>query len=247
MKFLVIMSDNRKLESNDNLADYNSIVAAINYEYCKKYNYDFKYFIPYLTGSTDPLNISLDPVTGKLRHCAWAKILSTIYEFNSGYDYIVYIDSDCIFKNFDISLETFIKDYLSYDLIFLNNKPYMHPECPCSGFYIVKVCNGSKKILEDWYCFNFAGRINVARFEQGAMFYMYKSLNIKVLDLWMLNEEPGQFLRHVCSKVACKRLKYFKEVLKMKSIDYKSNIDSINTVEYDTTSVALKYNLLKQR
>ena len=48
MHILVFMSDNRKLDKNIRSAEYNSLAAAINYEYCKKYNYDFIYYRPYL-------------------------------------------------------------------------------------------------------------------------------------------------------------------------------------------------------
>ena len=34
------MSDNRPLSTDIITATYNSLVAAINYEYCKKYGYD---------------------------------------------------------------------------------------------------------------------------------------------------------------------------------------------------------------
>jgi len=246
-RFLVLMSDNRPLTSDINLASYNSLAVAINYEYCKKHGYDFKYYIPYL--NSHPLLISLDPVTGKLRHAAWTKLLSVLHDIDSDYDYIVYIDSDCIFKDFDMTLDKFMSDHSSYNLVFLCNKPFSNPQAPCSGFFIVKVCEESKKILKDWYCFDFAGRKNPFKFEQGAMFYIYETLNIKVLDLWMFEEMPDQFLRHISTRYETqepgRRINYFTKFLNDKCIDFSQNINAIYPIKYDSTEFAIKTGLLK--
>ena len=52
-RILVFMSDNRKLHGSLAGADYNSLVAAINYEYCKKHGYDFIYYRPYLNNKDE--------------------------------------------------------------------------------------------------------------------------------------------------------------------------------------------------
>ena len=98
MKICVFMSDNRLLSNDINNANYNSLTASINYEYCKKYNYNFLYYRPYLDNKEiiDLYNCP-DPNSSELRHAAWSKLLSTQLALQLDYDYIVYIDSDCIF------------------------------------------------------------------------------------------------------------------------------------------------------
>ena len=82
MKICVFMSDNRKLSTDRETADYNSLSAVINYEYCKKHNYDFIYYRPYLYNENEiTLNNCIDPNTKLFRHPSWSKILSTKLAF----------------------------------------------------------------------------------------------------------------------------------------------------------------------
>ena len=45
---LVLMSDNRPLQTNRSAADYHSLAAFINAIYCRRQGYDFLYFQPRL-------------------------------------------------------------------------------------------------------------------------------------------------------------------------------------------------------
>ena len=151
MKILVFMSDNRPLDKTMEKADYPSLAASINSHYCKQYGYDFFYYQPYLYKKAsrkrktiktiklertvisvdNQLYNCVDPNTKEKRHAAWSKILSAQKALRLSYDYVVYIDSDCIFKK-DKTIEDFIKPY-HQDILFLNNKPF-NPDKPCSGF-----------------------------------------------------------------------------------------------------------------
>jgi hypothetical protein len=51
MRILVFMSDNRSIDPDIEKASYNSLVASINYEYCKKHKYDFLYYVPIIKRS----------------------------------------------------------------------------------------------------------------------------------------------------------------------------------------------------
>ena len=114
------MSDNRPLSQTMEKAEYNSLTAVINNEYCKKWKYNFIYYKPYFKEQKELLLYNcIDPNTNETRHAAWAKLLSTSLVLNLDYDYVVYIDSDCIFKNFDLSLEEFIKPYIDKKYNFL--------------------------------------------------------------------------------------------------------------------------------
>lgn len=230
------MSDNRNIEKTINNTNYNSLTACINYEYCKKYGYDFLYYKPYLNDK-DSINLynSRNPITKELRHAAWSKLLSTMLALQLEYDFVVYIDSDCIFKNFDQSLEEFIKPYFDKNIIFLNNKPY-NKDKPCSGFYICKVCEDTKQFLCDWNNFDFKGKVNYCRFEQGALWYIYNDskYNIGIIDSWMFEEKENQFLRHIGVFQDINRIPYFSSFITKKNINYEKNINEIKVVSFDT-------------
>jgi len=235
-KICVFMSDNRLLTNELENSDYHSLAAAINYEYCKKYNYTFIYYRPYLNDKDNiVLNNCIDPKTKLPRHAAWSKLLSTSLALELDYDYVVYIDSDCIFKDFNKSLEQFIKPHKKNDVIFLNNKPW-EKKYPCSGFYVCKVCPNVKELLIDWYNFDFGKRINHYRWEQGAIRYLFKEpkYNIKVVDDWMFRNFDGQYLRHIGTDQKEIRIPYFKDFINVNNIDYSKNISEIKCIDYNT-------------
>jgi hypothetical protein len=234
MKILVFMSDNRRLAP----VGYHSLAAAINYTYCKKYGYDFLYYRPYYRSLlNDSTMVSWDPVKKRLRHAAWAKLLACSAALDMGYDYVVYIDSDCIFKDFERRVESVIRGKEQFSLIFLNNKPHKPRDVPCSGFFIAKVCDDTRAIMDSWHAFDFHGRQNPLRYEQGALYYMYEELNVCILDEWMFTESEGQWLRHIVSKHAEKRVAYFTNFVQAAKIDLAASIAAINVKEFDTAPV----------
>ena len=230
MKISVLMSDNRPLETEN----YYSLAAAINYEYCKKYNYDFTYYRPYLNDINSVLTNNC-MIGNELRHAAWSKLLSTskmLETTNS--DYIVYIDSDCIFKDFNISLEEFIgMNHNNKNIIFLNNKPW-HYNMPCSGFYICRVCSEMKIFLKDWYNVDIPEKNRLHPFEQDGLWKILNIDNISLVDTWMFEEREGQYLRHVASHESYNRIPYFRNFIMINQINFEDNIKNINVVDYNT-------------
>jgi hypothetical protein len=243
MRILVFMSDNRILEKEKDKANYNSLVAAINSEYCRKHNYDFVYYRPYLNDS-EIINLynCVDPHTKTLRHAAWAKLLSTNLALELNYDYVVYIDSDCIFKDFNHKLERLIDFFKDKELIFLNNKPWGDHK-PCAGFYIVKVCDYSKQFFIDWYNVNLPKFNKTHAWEQDALWSIYGNYNAVVVDTWMFREKEGQFLRHVgcCDEDTSPnhRVNYFTNFIISNNINYEVNINDIKCVDYNTNKDAV--------
>ena len=233
-RILVFMSDNRRLEHSFEKAAYNSLVAAINYEYCKLHGYDFLYYRPYLDNKdeTKLLNCK-NAKTNSLRHSSWSKLLSTSLALELEYDYIVYIDSDCIFKDFNQPLDQFIESYLDRDVLFLNNKPW-NPNMPCAGFYICRVNERTRGFLRDWYAVDVPEKDKVHAWEQDALWRIFKRYNIGVIDSWMFEEKNKQFLRHVSSCEKENRIAYFTSFIHLKSIDYDQNISNVKVIEFDT-------------
>jgi hypothetical protein len=229
------MSDNRKLEKTYNTAGYYSVTAAINYEYCRKHEYDFVYYRPYLE---DPNVINLyncvDYNNFELRHAAWSKILCTLDLMKKGYDYVMFIDSDCIVKNFDFKMEDLIKSHEGKDLIFSNNAPWCS-EKPCTGIYICKVGEYATHFLNAWYNVSIPHFNRNHAWEQEAMYTIYKNFDIALFDNEnMFDEHEGQTFRHVCSHTNDQRLPYFKNFLENKKIDFMKNMNEIVTVDFNT-------------
>lgn len=235
MRILVFMSDNRNLDANIDSASYNSLVAAINQEYCKRYNYDFVYYRPYLNNRSDaPLYNCIDPNTGELRHASWSKLLSTSKLLESSYDYIVYIDSDCIFKDFNQSLENFFQPYSHYQILFLNNKPCHDDNLPCAGFYALRINDYTRQFVREWYAVNLKEKNRDHMWEQEALWLIYTRYHVGIIDSWMFREVDGQFLRHIHSYDNALRIPYFRAFIDQKAINYEDTILQIKIVEFNT-------------
>ena len=239
-KILVFMSDNRPIESDFEKAGYNSLVAAINYEYCKKHNYDFVYYIPYLNSKNDTsLYNCLDPNSKETRHASWSKLLSTQRALKEDYDYVVYIDSDCIFCNDAVSLEDMIMPRIDKSVLFLNDKPFNYDK-PCAGFYICKTDSYAEQFIEEWYNFSIPNKNKDHAWEQSALhsiLYDTKQplpAELGIIDSWMFKDAKDQFLRHISNGDGDKRIPTFKEYILKNSIDYTSNCLKINTIYFRT-------------
>ena len=239
MRFLVFMSDNRKLTNST--SDYYSLAAAINFQYCQKHNYDFIYYRPYLNNKdTISLNNCIDPNTNMYRHPSWSKLITTMLALELDYDYVVYTDSDCIFKDFNMSLEKFIEPYMDNEILFLLNKPFFYDK-PCAGFYICKVGCYAMEFIKTWYNCNTPNTNMEHPWEQDSLWSMYTNYKTAIIDSMMFLEEERQFIRHITidnknrlSDTHDNRISYFKKIISEKNIDFETSIAQIKYIEYDT-------------
>ncbi len=182
------------------------------------------------------LNNCLDPNSGNERHSSWSKLLSTRKVLHMNYDYVIYIDSDCIFKDFIQPLESLLIP--DKDVTFFNNNPW-NKDKPCAGFYICKVQNSTKKFIDDWYNFTMPTRDVEHAWEQDALWEIYQKYNIGIIDAWMFEERKGQFLRHVSSYNESEvRMPYFSKFIDDNNINFEINIVEINIIDYDTAAGA---------
>jgi hypothetical protein len=244
LKILFHMSDNRPIKKNLNINDasYNGLAAVINYEYCKKYGYDFKYYVPFLD-QLEPLNLHncLDPNNNQPRHASWSKLLASQKALDSeeNYDYIVYLDSDCIVKNFDIPLESIIYGYENKSMIFFWDQPCT-PNEPNAGVYICKNNLNTKLMIEEWYNVNVPHQ-NINRiWEQTALWMTYKKWqklgkdNLEILENINLIEKENQYLRHIHTGDSKSRIGYFNNIIERKKINYTKNLENIIEIQFDT-------------
>jgi len=241
MRILVFMSDNRPLTKELAKADYNSLAAAINYTYCKKHGYEFRYYQPYLVSKQTPLlHNCLDPNSDSPRHASWSKLLSMQKALVEGmktkaYDYAVYIDSDCIFKDFEQSLETIIERHKKHDIIISNNKP--SSAGPCAGFFICKANQPTLEFVTDWYDVNIPKQNTARLWEQSALNKLYKNYDVALMDNGdYFHERPRQFLRHINSYSDKTRVPYLTRFLSEKGIDFDTTARKIPVHAFRTTT-----------
>ena len=262
MKILVCMSDNRRLRGDLDTADYNSLAAAINAAYCKAQGYDFRYYRPYLNDrAEEPLYNCMD-AKGRLRHASWSKLLSmqraVAVAVPGGYEYVVYIDSDCIFKDWSHRIEDMIKP--GYDILVATDAPF-HPEMPCAGFFILKVGSPALKFtaskrpstekagspalrfLKDWYGVDMPRRNKGRYWEQSALWSFFKSRpELALIDNCNFFKEggPDQCLRHIASFQKGLRIPYFRDFLAAKGVDFAAVVRGISTIEFSTVSGSVR-------
>jgi hypothetical protein len=233
MRILVFQSDNRLLTRNQN--DYHSLSAVINYQYCQKHGYDYIYYRPYLDDPTSSSIYTCLDSNHELRHSTWAKLFSTDLALDQEYDYVVYMDTDCIFKDFDQKIETFVLAYPEKDILFLNDKPWRRDR-PNGGFYVLKVNSYTKRFAKDWYLYSIPERNRVHPFDQAALWMIYMKYNLKFVDQWFMREEPGQWLRHVTGSEAIRKTRtaYFQKFIQEKGIDFINTLVQIKTIDFNT-------------
>lgn len=163
---LIFMCDNR---SNDQ-ENYIKYSTLINESYAKKHSYDF---------------IFLKIESPKDRHPAWGKILSSI-DLIEGFDYntYVYIDTDCIFNNFDISISEFlnsspycVKD-IGSNITF--TKDSIGNNLPCSGFFVFNHMN--LDMFTDWYKTEDSVFLYKHSWEQAVLQNNIHKYNLSIID-----------------------------------------------------------------
>lgn len=234
------MSDNRSIGSDFDTASYVSLVACINAAYCKQHGYDFVYYQPYFQNQF-PLNVfnCKNFQTDARRDASWSKLLSTIKALRAGYDYVVYIDSDCIFKDFTKTIESYIVSNSNKDILFFNSNPW-EIDKPCAGFFICQTSNNTETMIRDWYNIDLPEKNENRAWEQDALWEIYKILNIEILDEWMFEEKEGQYLRHIpgyCEESSKQRVPYFKDFVLKHGLNMKNN-EFITKIAFDTSNAS---------
>ena len=244
MRTLVYMSDNRPISTDFLNADYNSLAAVINYQYCLKHGYNFVYHQSYYKVK-EPLSLqTCVDSAGLKRHASWAKLLSGVDLAKSGnYDYIVYIDSDCIFKNHEKKIEDYILS--EKNITFITN--FMNGVAngvllPNAGFFGFKVNQTSIDFIKGWFNYDLKESNLDGFWEQDALWlYMYGlppkqeylvemyklrvpnraiNENIGIIDDVIFIEKEGQMVLHICHIVSQHRKPYFSNFIIEKKFNY---------------------------
>ena len=154
-----------------------------------------------------------NPNTRNLRHMSWSKLLSTLEALELDYQYVVYIDNDCIFKDFDKTITDFIEPFPYRYIYFINNKPYLN-YAPSSGFFISRVKGFSKFFIKHWYNRDFDSSFDINKcFELNALWAFFWSYihDIYIINSCILEETENQFIRRI--DTSHERFPYFYEFL----------------------------------
>jgi lipopolysaccharide biosynthesis glycosyltransferase len=273
-EILVLMVDNRQLSNEYDINNYWSNTAYINKNYCDKYGYDFKFINPYYKVSANDLYSCIDINTNELRHGTWSRIPVILYYLNNSYKYIVYIDSDCIFKNFNIFIEDKINKYADSSIIFQSNAPW-HPTLPCSGFFICKNTVENSKFLKKWYTYKmptyeseeWQNTLKMAQQMNSYDWHPGKHWDQDILWILIANnlyntncklvidtsevgliEKEGQYIRHVSTAEINTRNNYFNNIIiEMCKNNYPSYTDIIQTIYTETYDTSLLFNIFDTR
>lgn len=153
-KILIITYDNRKEE------DYVHIHNRNILEYVKKYNYEYNFY------------------TKCVNNVYWCKINMVLDALKTNkYDYVMWMDSDTVIKNFDINIGDILNNYSSDVFIGLDNND--NYDLTNSGVFIIKNSIIGKNFLNDCLntvdkdCINKDGSLNgkwaASCYEQGIM------------------------------------------------------------------------------
>ena len=109
--------------------------------YCNKWGYDFKF-----------VELDCNPVVGTYQKTG------IIEKYLDNYDYVMWVDVDAWFNNFDISLESIISKCGDNKCLILTDHnadvkesaKYYHKSYINAGVVIFKSCDDSKEILHRW-------------------------------------------------------------------------------------------------
>lgn len=244
------MSDNRDIEIDLKKCEYNTLSTIINYEYSCKHQYHFRYYKPFMRDKAESANC-LSP-TKKPRYAAWSKILSCIKVIEAGcnYDFVVYLDSDCIFNHHETSLISYLnqsKNTLNENLntnlniLFMNNQPW-HRFLPCSGFFVFRPTHNVLDFFKTWYQQNQEDKYDLNHpWEQYCLQnYLTKNYKFEIIDDWMFEKKKqNQYLRHI-GRGNPLRKTFFNQIVNTYNQEkIESSLEALKdlVVAYDTTTI----------
>lgn len=251
MSILIFMVDNRDLQTSFEDADYVSFTAIINYLYAAHHGYDFLYYKLKNMDEKDRVKKNTVAYNYTLKHyraAPWGKLPAAYNALHKKYSTVVYIDSDCIFKDFSRTVEDFLAATKNIQgtvedkpVVFLNNKPW-NKNKPCSGFFVMQKSRITTKFLKKWWNYPNEEHNYTHDYEQNSLHKIFEEDldKIEIKDDWMFKLVGGQYLRHIGSHEGDKRLpafrRYYLEGLKLSPEDFEEFINKIEVVNYSTAS-----------
>lgn len=159
-----------------------------------------------------------------VRAAPWGKLLAIGAALESGYERVVYIDSDAVFASPDLSLDQFLDRHrdaaespAGADLTVLFSKPFPREEAN-SGFMIWLNTDRARMLLQRWWDYDAQGYHTDHDYEQHTLkAHLLTEVDsrrrIRIIPELSFVEQRGQFVRHVASPHAVQRVPRFRLAL----------------------------------
>jgi hypothetical protein len=190
LRFLVVTA------CDENYSDLQKVTSPTIKSYCEKQGYD----------------CFINRITEKERPPAWYKIKEVLKAFETGADYVLWIDTDAIIVNQEYKLQDIVevgKDfYFSCNWAAMNNGVFMMKNNQFNKYFLDLTWNQTHFIYDSWW-------------EQRAMIHLletgcYPEKNIKEMPCHIFNSEEyyrGCFVHHITQAAKHERIKSFKKIL----------------------------------
>jgi hypothetical protein len=218
-KIAIITSDNRDVKFNNKKNNYVELSALINLNYAIRNKCDFFFF-----KIIDDFNINylnkketLSSYSRLARSCkaaSWVKLLTIYSALNLNYEYIIYLDSDCIFNNQKININQIIRLLKKKQMLFYSDKPW-NVDLPNCGFILLKNSYFNKSFIKSWWQ-TFSLKNLTHPYEQFWLqkFWLNNSKVVKKKIILLPDEicrlkNNKQFIFHMTSDFAKKRDHFF--------------------------------------
>jgi hypothetical protein len=218
-KIAIITSDNRDVKFNNKKNNYVELSALINLNYAIRNKCDFFFF-----KIIDDFNINylnkketLSSYSRLARSCkaaSWVKLLTIYNALNLNYEYIIYLDSDCIFNNQKININQIIRLLKKKQMLFYSDKPWK-VDLPNCGFILLKNSYFNKSFIKSWWQ-TFSLKNLTHPYEQFWLqkFWLNNSKLVKKKIILLPDEicrlkNNKQFIFHMTSDFAKKRDHFF--------------------------------------
>ena len=235
-KILIITCDNRAIKLNTiNNLEYNDLSFYINSSYCHKHGYEFKYFRMIDLEKKQQLSkkdsISSYSTKSKLtKSPSWTKLLVIYQNFSKKNDYIIYLDTDCIFNNHKIDIKNYIErmeQKKKIGLVF-NDGPW-DKKLPNCGFIILKNCEFNKRLIKKWWN-SFSLYNHVHPYEQKIFQKLWSKNYMGILNKFFLENislqgkiSKDKILAHITSERSRHRKKYMRNFI-VKNLKFHNKI-----------------------
>jgi hypothetical protein len=203
-KVCVVMGDDRHvLTGEPAFRSYPSLAYEINRLFCESRSWDFRYERYQLPSRPWGRLSAFAHKPRQHRAASWIKLLAVYKVLELGYDFVVWIDSDCIFYDHDANWDSILENFDQSDLQFLSwvDRPFFTDQF-CAGFFVVRNSDIVRRMLVDLW--NDPSEYSWKHvFEQSALNRFFKSKPSEwslIIDEPMFQlEEPSQKLLHIAS------------------------------------------------
>jgi len=146
----VVMGDDRPVITGDRAkSSYSSLAYEINRQFCEKKGWDFRYEKYSLPKRPWGVWQAYSREVSEHRAPTWIKLLAIHSALQLSYDYVIWIDSDCIFYSHDRPWEGILEKFINPDLHLIGwlDQPF-HTDKFCAGFFVLRNSEESKNMLK---------------------------------------------------------------------------------------------------